>query len=372
MVGMVKRTIRRGLRKVGKGMGLQEVVAVQDRHAGEIRDLLRVAGERVLDEICANLHGLEAEARDNRRVLDEICANLHGLEAEIRNIRKEVEPSPGTRGPSENAQGSETRPATIRPVLDHLTEEMLRLNDASARGQGVDPAVHPKDFIYWFCTAHPQMPLDHGINYYFRTGGESAAKLAGIVAELGYREVQTVKLLEFASGYGCLSRHFKKYGQFDLTSCDIHPEAIEFLRKDIGVKAVPSAHVPEQFSPPENYDIVFALSFFSHMPKTTFGRWLRALYTALKVPGYLVFTTHGVKSGSDGGWCTPSDIPADGFWFSAHSEQKDLDTAEYGVTLSTPDYVIGEIYRQTGAPIVSYKSGEWWGHQDLWVVRREK
>jgi len=258
-----------------------------------------------------------------------------------------------------------------RPVPGVFNEEMLRLNHAAAMEQGVEAAVHSDDFIYWFCCTHPSFTVESAINYYFEDGRRSADKLADLVVALGYGNERPVKLLEFASGYGCVSRHLKKHAQFDLVSCDIHPEAIDFLGGRIGAKTMRSAHVPEQFSPPEKYDVVFALSFFSHMPKTSFGRWIRALFDALSVPGYLVFTTHGLKTcGSFG--LTPSDIPADGFWFAPNSEQKDLDTAEYGSALSTPDFVIGEIYRRTGAPIVAYKHGEWWTHQDLWVIKRER
>ena len=110
--------------------------------------------------------------------------------------------------------------------------------------------------------------------------------------------------------------------------------------------------------------------FFSHMPKSSFGRWVRALYGCLKSPGYLLFTTHGQKSCSMQS-ITPDDIPADGFWFRAASEQHDLDTAEYGTSITTPDFVIGEIYRQTGARIVAYRQAGWWEHQDLYVLKRE-
>ena len=66
-----------------------------------------------------------------------------------------------------------------------------------------------------------------------------------------------------------------------LTSCDIHSEAIDFLDRQIGVKTLQSVHLPEQFATIEKYDVVFVLSFFSHMPRSSFGRWLRALYGSL-------------------------------------------------------------------------------------------
>jgi hypothetical protein len=71
---------------------------------------------------------------------------------------------------------------------------------------------------------------------------------------------------------------------------------------------------------------------------------------------------------------TAADIPADGFGFAARSERKDLDTAEYGLTLSTVNFVfvIGDPYQPLGAPIVAFKHAYWWDHRDLWVVKRER
>ena len=250
-----------------------------------------------------------------------------------------------------------------------------RRNDRVQRGRGqrvgVTPAIHPKDFIYWFCATHPLKTTESGIDLYFENSGVSAGMVADLAASLGYTNDQKVKLLEFASGYGCVTRHLTKNPWFDLVSCDIHPSALEFLTNELGVKSLASASIPEQFSAPEKFDMVFALSFFSHMPKSSFGRWLKALFSVLKAPGYLAFTTHGYKSCA-GLKVTPEEIPADGFWFRADSEQKDLDTAEYGLSLTTPEFVIGEIYRTLEAPIALYRHGYWWTEHDLWVVKREK
>jgi len=256
------------------------------------------------------------------------------------------------------------------PLPRFLTEEMLRLNRAAAQQYGVESTIHPGDFIYWYILNHPSFPsLEAAIGNYFENGSTSAKLFTDIIASLGLETDRAIKLLEFASGYGCVSRHLKQNTLFDLVACDIHPEAVDFLVKQIGVEAVQSVHMPEEFSPPAQYDVVFALSFFSHMPKMSFGRWLRALFGSLNVPGYLVFTTHGLASHKILG--SPPLSP-DGFWFSPSSEQKDLDVAEYGTTISTPDFVTAELFRQTGAPIVAYKYAYWWEHQDLWVVKREK
>jgi hypothetical protein len=250
-----------------------------------------------------------------------------------------------------------------------LTNEMRRLNNAEGRAQDVDPTIHPGDFMYWFCVNHPSLTLEQAIRYYFWDGGRSTGMLASLLEELGVTNSLPIKLLEFASGYGCVTRHLKNHPAYDVVSCDIHPQAIDFLKSQIKVKAIPSVDVPEQFAPADKFDVVFALSFFSHLPKRSFGRWLKALYGSLAIPGHLIFTTHGLKSCEHLG-ITPIDIPSDGFWFSAHSEQRDLDTAVYGSALCTQDFVVNEIEQLPGASLALYKHAHWWEHQDLFVVKR--
>ena len=251
-----------------------------------------------------------------------------------------------------------------------LTEIQLGHNLVAAGKEAVTADVHPQDFIYHFCCTHPQLTPEAGANDYFSDGARSARKFVDLVSTFEDLNPRSMDLLEFASGYGCVSRHLKQYPQINLTACDIHEQAVDFVRDTLGVKTVLSKSTPEAFTLPQSYDLVFALSFFSHMPKSSFGRWVRALYGCLKSPGYLLFTTHGQKSCSMQS-ITPDDIPADGFWFRAASEQHDLDTAEYGTSITTPDFVIGEIYRQTGARIVAYRQAGWWEHQDLYVLKRE-
>src|SRR5688572_26551863 len=162
-----------------------------------------------------------------------------------------------------------------------LTDEMLRLNREAAQRQGVSAAVHPADFIYWFILDHPQLgPIEKATNHYFEDGARSANQLAELATSLGMSS--SIKLLEFACGYGCVSRHLKNRPQFDFRSCDIHPEAIEFLANELKVPTLTSTPVPEDFAPAEKFDMVFALSFFSHMPRSTYGRWLKALFNTLK------------------------------------------------------------------------------------------
>lgn len=242
-----------------------------------------------------------------------------------------------------------------KPIPHVLTGEILARNAAAAIG--VSPAVHPDDHIFWYGV--DDRGLD-GCARYFTDAAECAARLDSFVGP-GHHS-----LLEFAAGYGRVTRYLALNPRFRVTACDIHPQAVEFMSKTLGIPAIPSTDSPETFRTPEKYDVAFALSFFSHLPRRTFGPWLKALFECVSPGGLLIFTTHGMKS--------RKVIPplVDGFCFEPHSEQPDLDASSYGTTIVHPEFVIREIYAQTRAPIVSFTENNWWSCQDTWVVQANR
>ncbi|WP_165585298.1 bifunctional 2-polyprenyl-6-hydroxyphenol methylase/3-demethylubiquinol 3-O-methyltransferase UbiG [Roseococcus sp. SYP-B2431] len=232
---------------------------------------------------------------------------------------------------------------------------------------GVSPAIHPEDHIYNFVIQHPSFTTDAArVKYYFRDGAHSARTLCHIVGQHLPGRAR-MDLLEFACGYGCVSRHLVKMDRFDMDCCDIHEQAMDFLRDRIGARPVLSSPAPEALELPRSYDVAFALSFFSHMPRQSWGRWLARLSRAVRPGGILIFTTQGMPSRMHFGY---PDIPESGFWFQPTSEQIDLSTAEYGQTIVMPSFVKAEIAAIPGLELLDLDEGYWWGHQDLYVVRR--
>lgn len=246
-------------------------------------------------------------------------------------------------------------------------EQVTSLAAQAAARFNVAAATHPEDMIYKFIIENRSFTrTTDAINYYYSVGNESANNLVAILRSLGV-EPRDLSLLEFASGYGCVSRHLAKMKeQFRLVSSDIHPQALKFMHDSLGIeRVVASAHDPKQFQCGEQFDVVFALSFFSHMPKSTWGRWLRALFEHVRPGGYLIFTTQGLASAQYLGNPT---VPADGFWFSPTSEQKDLDVSEYGQTICTLEWVYRQVRDILEVPLTFYRSGYWWGHQDVYAI----
>lgn len=235
----------------------------------------------------------------------------------------------------------------------------------------VSHEIHPEDMIWRFVVRHPNYPTpEAAVRYYFSDGAESARKLESIIREHlpSVASEGNVSLLEFASGYGMVTRHLANMPiQARLVACDIHEEAVHFIRDRLHQPGVMSQHIPEEMSFDESFDVVFALSFFSHMPEVTFTRWLATLFAAVKPGGIFVFTTHGLASRVYFGDIT---LAHNGFWFRPSSEQADLDTNEYGSSLTTPAFVVAQLAHLVGASLAEFRRGFWWGHQDVYVVSR--
>jgi SAM-dependent methyltransferase len=251
----------------------------------------------------------------------------------------------------------------VMKTMVNITPEMIA--EASSRVKAL-PHIHPEDFIYQFLVRHPKFQSDmNRVTYYFNDGQNSANKFFDLVARHGSWERPSV--LEFASGYGCVTRHLVKNDKIDLFSSDIHPQAMEFLSTKLGAKTILSASIPEKFTSPQRFDVTFALSFFSHMPITTWSRWLVKLTQVTKPGGLIIFTTQGEMSARFVG-CQA--IPELGFWFRRQSEQDDLSVDEYGQTVVTQDFVSKAVKTIAGVKLLEVQLGNWWNHQDVYILRK--
>ena len=237
-----------------------------------------------------------------------------------------------------------------------------------ARRYGVYSPIHPQDFIFLHHKNNPPRDVTEAAGMYYHIGNDSATRLLSLIDRCPPSCVEgKVSVLEFAAGYGCVTRHLKLHDRLEVTPCDIHDEAVAFLQAGLGVSGLVSATQPKHLDTSRGYDVVFALSFFTHMPARTWAVWFEKLFSLVRPGGVFIFTTHGFKPWRDVG--SPA-IDEHGFWFAPISEQKDLSTDDYGCTISLPHYVFNQICMMPEAKLVSYEPDYWGGLQDTFVVRR--
>lgn len=107
---------------------------------------------------------------------------------------------------------------------------------AAAAKFAVAADIHAEDFIFHH---HIHIQSDSSrsrarpvvADHYFTDGNQSALKLDALVRQHHPQAgARRLSLLEFTSGYGCVSRHLRKMAErYELVACDIHPQAISFL-----------------------------------------------------------------------------------------------------------------------------------------------
>ena len=153
----------------------------------------------------------------------------------------------------------------------------------------------------------------------------------------------------------------------DWTCCDIHPAAVSFIKNVYGLDAFVSTHNPTEWLPARTFDVVFALSFFSHMPAASFGPWLSALAGALNPGGLLIFTSHGEQTAR----LRPGSVVFDerGFNWVTHSDQGDLDPETYGTSIAKFSF-INQTLVALPLRLIRFQEAFWWGHQDLYIAKR--
>jgi SAM-dependent methyltransferase len=248
---------------------------------------------------------------------------------------------------------------------------------ARAKEMGVVPWIHKSDFVFEFVTRLWKGDADRAMYNYYELGKYSATQAKAWVGDYltsleKIHERNNAKepawsptrVLDFASGYGCVARHLSlQFPGSKIQTCDIHQEAVAFNKEILDIESYQSSSAPESLAVAQQ-DVIIALSFFSHMPRATFPKWLRALTSHLAPQGVLIFTANGHVTHTS--VVREITVDKEGFGFKPISEQKDLPGGEYGLTISYPEFVFS-IMRELDVRLVRYQEGLWWATQDTYM-----
>ena len=267
--------------------------------------------------------------------------------------------------------GTESSGISAEKALD-LTDELIAAAREEAERLGVCPTLHECDQLLGYIVKYGSGG-ERAARDYIVDGRNHAHQIATLLDRLGMGG-KPARVLEFASGYGRITRHLKSMAPKALHfASDIHNEACDFIAGEIGVTALPSAMNPAKLNIGKNYDLIFVISLFSHLPSHSFGNWLRALYGILAPGGYLMFTTHGqsARATAPEFWDSILVGTDPGYGFRSASDQSDISSAEYGTTLAMPRYVTKQIAEHLpSAKLTSFTGGAWFTIQDEWIIQK--
>ena len=243
------------------------------------------------------------------------------------------------------------------------------LTKAHAAPHGVVADVHPLDATFQFLFSNESFATkEDAIRYYFDDGAESVRKLAKLVREVCKIRERKYELLEFPAGHGCVTRHLTRgLENARITSGDFSRRAVDFIERSLGVRGFVFSPRPEDFNIAMNFDVVFSLSFLSHVPGSRWGDWLQGLLDVVEIGGYLIFTTHGLQSLDMMGG---PKLDEHGLWSNAADDEYAEQDPGGGQTIVHPQYALEKIFSGSKCELVLYREASWWDHQDLWVLRR--
>ncbi|MBY4595858.1 class I SAM-dependent methyltransferase [Ottowia caeni] len=248
----------------------------------------------------------------------------------------------------------------------HNLIERHKLNGAFAEWMGLNCEISPRDDIYRFFDGHPTSI--NPLRDYLADGWRTLAELMLLLESVGRPLLGVKSFLEFASGHGRFTRHLvKAIGAERVTASDVVSDAVDFARDTLNVQSFLSAARPEELTCPQRYDVVFVLSLFSHLPASSWSRWLTRLYDCVAPGGLLVFTTHGAEAVRRQG----VTLDGEGFFFAPSSESNAIDSQEYGTAFTSAEYVQSQIASHLGSDRLLRHAPTWfWHHQDAWVLER--
>ena len=225
--------------------------------------------------------------------------------------------------------------------------------------------IHVNDEMYLWNDESARATSDPNIDYLL-TGRRMLSNLRPIVdwAFGGFEGVGSV--LDFASGYGRLTRHLIQNVPAErIWISDIQTEGVEFQREQFGVHGFVSTAHPQDLPCDRKFDLVFVASLFSHLPHRTFSSWLDRLYSLLTDRGILVFSVHDIS-------LTDKRPDRRGMAFIARSESDRLDPDTYGTSYVSESYVEKAVRSVTGRRdrVRRIQKGLC-NYQDLYVVAGE-
>jgi SAM-dependent methyltransferase len=226
--------------------------------------------------------------------------------------------------------------------------------------------ISPRDAMY---LADPK--------HYWHWGAE-AMRAIDLSLRLAGRDV-VKSILDLPSGHGRVLRYLRAaYPEAKIVACDIDRDGVDFCAQTFDAIPVYSSANPVDIQLPDGLDLIWCGSLFTHFPHE---RWLPLIEVCarqLSVGGVFVLTTHGrvfskllraesIDLGLPKASITRllADFDRFGFGYQAYSN-----SADYGISLSTPSWVCAELERISTVRIVGFTERGWGGFQDTLTCLR--
>lgn len=228
----------------------------------------------------------------------------------------------------------------------------------------INQVIHPNDEMMHFILKNAEVLFPEAL--YLSTGRTMLEDLLTILKKSDLRLENVDKFLDFASGYGRLTRHYLEHlDNKKVWVSDVQHAGVDFQIDTFGVNGIYSSHSAANVNFPVNFDLIFAISLFTHLPKQKFREWLAKLVKSLAKGGALVISLHNVN-------LLNKELREDesNFLFFPESESLSLSPTEYGTTYVSQQFLQTEVDLLSDAHLSEFFSSGLCDFHDVAVIRR--
>ncbi len=206
---------------------------------------------------------------------------------------------------------------------------------------------------------------------WFLGAGESAATcIRRTLHDNGITLEHLPAILDFGCGVGRVLRHWSALPSTSVCGTDYNPHLVRWCRANLGFAEVRRNDLVGKFDwPDRTFDLIYALSVFTHLTEPVGFAWIDELTRALKPGGHLLITTHGdyyreTLAAEDRAPLTTGARPSS----SDPGREGSNDCATY----HPPSYVRGHLAR--GLEVIDHRPEGATGNprQDVWLLRKPR
>ena len=134
----------------------------------------------------------------------------------------------------------------------------------------------------------------HDVDWFLCSGKLGARSLRDILLENGVDIAGFASILDFGCGVGRVLRHLPTLTGARLFGCDYNRKLIVWCRANLPFAAFSISRSEERLEYGDrSFDLIYALSVFTHFTETQHRFWIDELRRILRPGGYLFLTTHG-------------------------------------------------------------------------------
>ncbi len=241
----------------------------------------------------------------------------------------------------------------------------MNLDDVSKlwteyRNAPVSQVFHPNDEM-----------RTKGQSWYFPVGESAVSVISAALAAAPTLKINSAA--DFGCGYGRVSRHLRAYlPRARLYYLDIDIAATEFCATEFGGIAMPSSENLSDVKLPNQLDLIWVGSVFTHLDHPQMQILFERLFESLAPNGALMITTHGSRCiemakqypyiSAEKWQKIVTSYNETGFGYERYADPNL--PAEWGVSLISPGRV-WDLGRKPSSRLVFYKEAGWADHQDV-------